>query len=138
MNDFPHILVVSLISGALFGLIFVAHISLLFVFKEDLYNKNSLLFIRLTTFIIVGGFLVINFITFIFVVFANLIFERNFNLWEFNEYHLIVLMFISLIATLGLFLLPKYIKHVLIQMLICFIIFVIIIPNLLVSLEVIS
>ena len=75
MNDFPYILIVTLISGALFGLIFVAHISLLFVFKEDLYKKNNLLFIRLVTFIIIGGFLFINFITFIFVIFARLVLE---------------------------------------------------------------
>ncbi|MBC78466.1 MAG: hypothetical protein CL745_02515 [Chloroflexi bacterium] len=137
MNDFPYILIISLISGALFGLIFVAHISLLFVFKEDLYKKNSLLFIRLTTVIIIAGFLAINFITFIFVILARLVFENNLNLLQFNEYHLIVLMFISIIITLGLFLLPKYINHILIQMLICFIIFVIIIPNLLISLGVI-
>ncbi|MBL00914.1 MAG: hypothetical protein CL774_00260 [Chloroflexi bacterium] len=137
MNDFPYILIISLISGALFGLIFVAHISLLFVFKEDLYKKNSLLFIRLTTVIIIAGFLAINFITFIFVILARLVFQNNLNLLQFNEYHLIVLMFISIIITLGLFLLPKYINHILIQMLICFIIFVIIIPNLLISLGVI-
>ena len=137
MNDFPYILIVTLISGALFGLIFVAHISLLFVFKEDLYKKNNLLFIRLVTFIIIGGFLFINFITFIFVIFARLVLETKLNLWEFNDYYLIVLMFISIITALVLFLLPKYIKHILIQMLICFIIFVIIIPNLLISLEVI-
>ena len=135
MNDFPYILIVTLISGALFGLIFVAHISLLFVFKEDLYKKNNLLFIRLVTFIIIGGFLFINFITFIFVIFARLVLETKLNLWEFNDYYLIVLMFISIITALWLFLLPKYIKHILIQMLICFIIFVIIIPNLLISLE---
>ncbi len=137
MNDFPYILIISLISGALFGLIFVAHISLLFVFKEDLYKKNSLLFIRLTTFIIIAGFLAINLITFIFVILAKLVFEKNLNLLQFNEYHLIVLMFISIIIALGIFLLPKYINHILIQMLICFVIFVIIIPNLLISLGVI-
>ena len=137
MNDFPYLLIVTLISGALFGLIFIAHISLLFVFKEDLYKKNSLLFIRLTTFLIIGGFLLINCLTLIFVIFARLVFEKGSNFLEFNEYYLIVLMFISIITTLGIFLLPNYIKHILIQVLVCLIIFVIIIPNLLISLEVI-
>mgnify|MGYP001281355279 FL=1 len=137
MNDFPYLLIVTLISGALFGLIFIAHLSLLFVFKEDLYKKNSLLFIRLTTFLIIGGFLLINCLTLIFVIFARLVFDKRSNFWEFNEYYLIVLMFISIITALGIFLLPKYIKHILIQVLVCLIIFVIIIPNLLLSLEVI-
>ena len=137
MNDFPYLLIVTLISGALFGLIFIAHISLLFVFKEDLYKKNSLLFIRLTTFLIIGGFLLINCLTLIFVIFARLVFEKGSNFLEFNEYYLIVLMFISIITALGIFLLPNYIKHILIQVLVCLIIFVIIIPNLLISLEVI-
>ena len=137
MNDFPYLLIVTLISGALFGLIFIAHISLLFVFKEDLYKKNSLLFIRLTTFLIIGGFLLINCLTLIFVIFARLVFDKRSNFLEFNEYYLIVLMFISIITALGIILLPNYIKHILIQVLVCLIIFVIIIPNLLISLEVI-
>ena len=45
MTSFFYILIVSLISGALFGLIFIAHTSLLFVFKEELYSRNNKLFI---------------------------------------------------------------------------------------------
>jgi len=137
MTTFLHILIVSLISGALFGLIFIAHISLLFVFKEELYKKNSDLFIKLVSFIIIGGFLVINLITFIFALLAKIILENKINFWGFNEFHILVIMFVSLIILLSKILIPKFIKHIIIQMLICSVIFVIIIPNLLISLEVI-
>ncbi len=136
MTSFFYILIVSLISGALFGLIFIAHTSLLFVFKEELYSKNNKLFIKLVTYIIIFGFLAINLITYIFVLLAKIILENKKSYWEFNEYHLLIIMFISLIIIVSKILIPKFLRHIIIQMLICSIIFVIIIPNLLISLEV--
>ncbi|MFL2664863.1 MAG: hypothetical protein ACJ0G8_02755 [Dehalococcoidia bacterium] len=136
MTSFFYILIVSLISGALFGLIFIAHTSLLFVFKEELYSRNNKLFIKLVTYIIIFGFLAINLITYIFVLLAKIILENKKSYWEFNEYHLLIIMFISLIIIVSKILIPKFLRHIIIQMLICSIIFVIIIPNLLISLEV--